>query len=377
MLLDKEIKKIIIHPPQEFSQSSYIITGICEFCKENKIELEYSKDLNPKTGRLIFIDHELLKSTRSSFPKLICVDVILNNSKKIRIGFDLYDLASHFSLYALEHCDFIFKRNYENQYIKQLSNLHQMKIHSLELTFRVYHKLKINKDIFLSSLLQNIKANLKYDRNIFNRLINTCKNLNNQVESIKNQRIISQYEEYERGTENTILFQTRVFPNENSLDTQQIHADRNRIIKLLRKDFPDQFKGGFIPSALAKEKYGDALTNVPSEPTEYLKAVKASKIVIYTRGLANSPAWKMAEYLSQGKVIIAERLTAELPQPLKHGKEVLFFDTDDELVNQIKLVLDDPELQERLSNNARRYFEEHVHPVKTIERIFSFTLQHA
>jgi glycosyltransferase involved in cell wall biosynthesis len=203
------------------------------------------------------------------------------------------------------------------------------------------------------------------------------KKLKEQVKSIKGQRLIENYESYEKGTENSILFQTRVFPNEYSKDTQHIHSDRYRLIKLLKKEFPNHFKGGFIASRLAKERYSDALTNVPSEPQAYLKAVKAAKIVIYTRGLANSPAWKMAEYLSQGKVIIAEPLTAELPVPLEHGKEVLFFKTDQELVSHIKLVLEDKKLQEHLSRNARLYFEQHVHPLKTIERIFSFTLQHA
>ena len=116
---------------------------------------------------------------------------------------------------------------------------------------------------------------------------------------------------------------------------------------------------------------------MPTQPSEYLKAVKNSKIVIYTRGLANSPAWKMAEYLSQGKIIMAERLTTELPVPLEHEKEVLFFDTDDELVENIKKVMEDRNLQNTLSQNARAYFEEHVHPVKTIERIISITLQNA
>ena len=371
MPLNRKIKKIIIYPPQEFSQSSFILTGVHLYCQQHSIPLKYSLGFTIKKGKLVLNNNKQVKLLNSSYPKLTYVDIVLHNSKKIRVGFDLYDIASHFSLYALEYCDIIFKRSYENRYVAQLNDLKQKKIYSLGLTFRVYYKLKINKKVFLSSLFQN----LKYDRYLFKRLISTFQNLTNQVESIKNQRLISQYEHFESGMENSILFQTRAFPSENSLDIQQIHADRYRIIKCLRQEFPHQFKGGFVPSPIANEKYGDALTNVPSQPSAYLKAVKESKIVIYTRGLANSPAWKMAEYLSQGKIIIAERLTTDLPFPLEHGKELLFFDTDDELVKNIRKVMRDKNLQNTLSQNARAYFEKYVHPEKTLERIISTTLR--
>lgn len=102
--------------------------------------------------------------------------------------------------------------------------------------------------------------------------------------------------------------------------------------------------------------------------------MKKAKIVIYTRGLANSPAWKMAEYLSQAKVIIAEPLTAELPEPLTDGKELLYFNNDAELIEKINLVLTDDKLAQHLSKNAHLYFEEHVHPVQNTKRILELML---
>ena len=105
--------------------------------------------------------------------------------------------------------------------------------------------------------------------------------------------------------------------------------------------------------------------------------MKQAGIVIYTRGLANSPAWKLPEYLSQGKVIIAEPLTAELPEPLVHGEHLLYFNTDDELIHHIKTVLKDKALFHKLSANARRYFEDYVHPAKNIKRILDFMIINA
>jgi glycosyltransferase involved in cell wall biosynthesis len=150
-----------------------------------------------------------------------------------------------------------------------------------------------------------------------------------------------------------------------------IHQQRYHIIKLLRKEFPDKFKGGFIKSEFFLDKFKDAISNVPSDPESYLDVLKSAKIVIYTRGLANSPAWKMPEYLSQGKIIIAEPLTIELPVSLEHGTHLLYFHSDEELITNIKSVLSNSILAEKLSKNAQAYFETHVSPEKNVKRILA------
>lgn len=122
--------------------------------------------------------------------------------------------------------------------------------------------------------------------------------------------------------------------------------------------------------------YSDAITNITSDPVSYLNAVKESSIVIYTRGLKNSPAWKMAEYCSQGKIIIAERLTAELPDELIDGKHVLFFDGYEELVEKINLVLKSKRLRDTLSFNAREYYLNTIHPRQNVRRILKIMRCH-
>ncbi len=168
---------------------------------------------------------------------------------------------------------------------------------------------------FLGLFLTNLRLNLNGDRYFFKRIFKTYNAQKEHWQFINTSRNITRFENYEEATENSILFQTRCFLHENDVDVKQIHQQRYHLIKLLRKHFPDRFMGGFVPSKVATEKYGDALTNVPTAPEEYLDAMKKAKIVIYTRGLANSPAWKMAEYLSQGKVIIAEPLTRNYQFP--------------------------------------------------------------
>ncbi|WP_343763113.1 glycosyltransferase [Gangjinia marincola] len=294
----------------------------------------------------------------------------LQTGKCVKFATDLYDFSDSFSAFALEHCDIIFKRNFEQAHVDELPQQYRRKIKKLGLTFGVHSHEKYDQRKFKWGMyLSNLNVNLKFDREFVSRLARTVRLQKKHWDFIQKGRYIEQFETYHRSSENTIMFQTRCFPIDEQKDVQEIHEQRYRITKLLRKTFPDNFKGGFIPSPLALKKFPDAISNVPSEPLEYIAALKNARIVIYTRGLAKSPAWKMAEYLSQGKVIIAERLTAELPVPLQNEKEVLFFDSDEELIHQIYRVLKDEQLADALSNNARMYFENYIHPKKSVRRI--------
>jgi hypothetical protein len=186
--------------------------------------------------------------------------------------------------------------------------------------------------------------------------------------------VFESYKETTTFSNNDVLFQTRCFPYEDHQDVLEIHQQRARIIQNLRKEFGQNFKGGIIPSPLALQNYPAVISDIPSDPTSYLNAVKQSRFVIYTRGLANSPAWKLAEYLSQGKVIIGERVTAELPIPLTHRKEVLFFDRESEIPALIREVQQNEALATALSQNARNYFEQYVHPKQNMKRILTFLM---
>lgn len=367
---------VIIHTPQELNHSSYIQTGLFELEKRGMIKVEVQLYIKKNKGTYTVDQKGDTTSSSRPHPKTSFYTLIdRSTNKRISFATDLYDFAEHFSEPALQYCDYYFKRNYENKTISFLSKNTSAKILPLGLSFRVTTDHLLGKTKFrMGVLLSNIILNIKFDRQIFNRLINALKNSIHHIRKAEDNRNIARYEVFDNSSADTIMFQTRCFPHENSADVKQIHQQRYHIIQLLRQHFPDTFMGGFVPSRVANKNYSDALTNVPTTPEKYLDAMKKAKIVIYTRGLANSPAWKMAEYLSQGKVIIAEPLTAELPVPLTEGKELLYFQNDKELIEKIKIALEDKALAARLSKNARAYFETHVHPVQNTKRILELML---
>jgi|GEM_PF-1355755 len=368
---------VIIHTPQELNHSSYMQTGLFELAHAGLINVEVKISIRKNRGAFSIDKNGNVLVDNRAFPKASYYKLIDSSThKKISFATDLYDNASDFSKYALEHCDFYFKRNYESFSAEIINKKYFNKVMPLGLTFRVETSLLTSrKKIEWGVLGSNLRLNFKLDRRLLNRLKDHFDKASRHIHDSRDNRDIKRFEDYERTlTDNTILFQTRCFLHEKDKDVKQIHQQRYRLIKLLRREFPQRFLGGFMSSKIVNELYSDALTNVPSAPEEYLNAVKKAGIVIYTRGLVNSPAWKMAEYLSQGKVIIAEPLTAELPVPLVDGKELLYFHTDEELIDKIKLVSEDKALAASLSKNARAYFEKHVHPVQNVKRILELML---
>ena len=366
---------VVIYTPQELNHASYIQTGLYELENLGFIELQVKLITALHTGRLV-VDDNKVKKTKQANPKTSYYKLINQQTKKeILFATDLYDFANQFSDHALQHCDFVFKRSFEKRYVEKLPASHQNKLHKLGMSFGVRSDYSRNKTLFCTGLfLTNLRLKVKVNRLFFKELIKTYKALLQHWKFINSTRQLHRFEVYNNPKKESVFFQTRCFLHERDTDVKQIHVQRYSLIKLLRAKFPKLFLGGFVSSKIAELNYKDAITNVPSEPELYLDALKDAKIVIYTRGLANSPAWKMAEYCSQAKVIIAERLTTDLPVPLVHGKEVLFFDTDEELVANIKRVLSDKNLAENLSKNARAYFEEHIHPAQNVKRILEFMM---
>ncbi|MFD2550395.1 glycosyltransferase [Bizionia sediminis] len=367
---------IVLYTPQELNHASNIQTGLFELEKLKVLNTKIVLSITGRRGRLVVGDDEVIR-THQANPKVSFYELIIHASgARISFACDLYDHANQFSEYAFNHCDFVFKRSYETKYVNKLPKAFQSKLYKLGLCFGVRSKFKTQSmsTFYKGLILSNLKLNIKPDRLLFKRLVHTYKAQLKHWNFILTARNLERFEDYTKPSNATVFFQTRCFTNENDIDVLQIHQQRYHIIKLLRQAFPYQFQGGFIKSPIAMEKYYDAISDVPAEPELYLNALKQAKIVIYTRGLANSTAWKMAEYLSQGKVIIAEKLTTDLPVPLVHGQELLYFETDEELLAAITLVLEDDVLADMLSKKARAYFETHVHPVKNVKRILELML---
>lgn len=80
---------------------------------------------------------------------------------------------------------------------------------------------------------------------------------------------------------------------------------------------------------------------------------------------------KIVEGLALGKVIISTSIGAE-GIPVTHGENILIADSPKEFADVIKLLIDNKELKEKISLNARKFIEEKFDNTKLISELIHF-----
>lgn len=364
--------KVTIYTPAELAQSSYVHTGLFELQKENylkcKVKLRLKKDLGTlhiKNGK---IDYSKRPQPKTSF-----YDIKKENKKIVKIAIDLYDDPSKFSIPALKKCDYIFKRNFQKKYIEKLPKKYSKKIFSFGLTAPCITKYRHSTlKIYIGLITYLFLVNIKFDRLFFSRFVTVFNSFKSNYLFNKKNRDIETLRSVHPSTKNHVLFQTRCFENISSLDVNKINYERNKIISLLKNELKLKFKGGFTKSKFANKYYKHNISKISSDPSLYFNELNASQIVVYTKGLLTSPAWKMAEYLSKGKVILAERLLTDLPFKLENNKHLLYFNNSKDCAKKAKEILSNHRTIEKLSKNSRDYYNKYVDPPRNIKRIIEF-----
>jgi len=350
-------------------------TGLFELENMGLLHCHVKVTLSKKLGRISTESDSLLISNhpqqKTSYYKLI------DHSLKREYSFatDLYDISHFFSRYALENCDFVFKRNYISKDINCLGSVYQNKIHPMGLTLGILSsKRKFWNLLKFAHFFATLNLQLKFDRNLFRRVDRVIRTTKRHREYVTRGRALSTLEAMPQTTELNVFYQVRCFPQIEDEDVKKIHRERSTLIKLLKKELGNDFLGGMVPGEVANRHYKDCLTSLPTDPVSYVAQIKKSAICIYTKGLQNSPARKLPEYLSQGKCIVAERFNTELPVPLENGKNIMFYDSPEQCIEICKTLLNDSEKVQNLSKNARAYFEKYIHPTQNTKRILELML---
>jgi hypothetical protein len=370
MIEINEIRNITLFSLLDLNHSSYLLTSLQEFSSLHNIN--YNIEFNPfsKKGRVEICNQDL-KQTTHSFPKVVFVRLNFRNGSNKLLAFDFHDSNVFFSKEALEKADFYFKRTYTEKEVRQISEKYAKRILSMGIPFmlrpdKILHFNKLKNLHFIHSL----KCNLKFDREIFKNFTTIIKRHMLQWQSFVKTRKLSEFENLIKAKELTsVFYQKRFFPNERNEDTQLVHQQRIAIVRLLKKDFQKYFVGGIKEDKNLPEKFKDCASSIEGSQNQFLKAMQECGICIYTRGLGNSIGWTLPEFMSQGKAIIAEKQKVIFPQPLIHGKHLLYFDTFEELNDMIQQLIDQPELVKELSKESRSYYDEFISPKVFLENI--------
>jgi hypothetical protein len=350
----------------ELYWSSYLYCGIFQLVEEGFARLNFRLNL-PRPSTEILATELRVTDLHSGVAKLL--------------AFDWRDNPDVFCPNALARCDVYFKRNFIPEIARTACPVDLLhRVHPLGLSFAV--RGAVERPLWVR-LIGGICAR---EDPIWERSARrTVSNL--YVRLVKTPRSVASFlteGDFEGigpvGADTKILFQTRGYdPGSGPYrdDTRAVMEERAEYIRSLRAAFGAHFVGGFAPSPHVVAHYPDCVSGEATSQPSYVQLMRSCAICVYTRGLRDSPAFKLAEYLAAGRCIVAEEPKTRLPVSLRHGAEVLLFRSKEELISHCGLLLGNPELRLRLSRGARRYYEEEVRPRtrvrKWIEEAFKVT----
>jgi len=285
----------------------------------------------------------------------------VTRGRRLRVAFDFHDKSFIFSTHALETADIVFKRSYYKPDIERLPSHQQIKILPMDPVFvcRVAR-------IPILSLLPKISLEMAKRRNL-----RWTRELLGNFRTLRHLTPVSQFEHPpELPLPGRILFQTRAWEDDDVTDSvtsaREINEQRAAIIRVLRKEFPVEFVGGFIPTKTSVSRYPDLVTRESSKREAYAGLLHSCIIQIYSIGLHHSIAWKLAEYLASSGCIVAEPIRNEMRHPLVEGVNYLGFSSLEGCVEACRELLRDPDRMQKMREENWAYYCRHVRPTGQI-----------
>jgi hypothetical protein len=293
---------------------------------------------------------------RSSYPRVVRLKVERGDTRR-DVAIDLSDQRDLFHGPDLAECDFYFKRSFEPVAVEPLGP---------ELARKVLPFGLNNPAASQRTALRMLSARARTGRNLAELATDA-----RQLFALPAPAAFECAQE--RPAEPLILFQTRLWPD-TSPKIASITAERVELIRALREGLGRRFIGGAIPDAFARARFPDLVTRHPARMRSWPAVVRRCLIAVYSRGLHDSIAFKMSEYLAAGRCIVAQPSDLTLPQTLMSGRNFLPFESPDQCVAQCERLLADPSLQTEMRRNNGDYYRSQVEPAAHLQRIVDLSL---
>ncbi len=173
--------------------------------------------------------------------------------------------------------------------------------------------------------------------------------------------------------EEVVVFQPRLWEQSELIGecAETINEQRVAVVRALRRAFGSRFRGGLVPTSLAKRRYPDLVSEI--HPRSYVPTMRRSLIGVYTRGLHHSTASKLGEYLAASLCVVAEPIRNAAASPLQVGHHYLSYSDPDGCVEACARILEDSKLQESMRAATHQYYVQNVEPaahlLQCIERV--------
>lgn len=295
----------------------------------------------------------------SKFPKFGIYDamaiIIEFENHKIKLCIDSND-RNEIIKHQLDWCDIYGKINFNedvfpenNSYkIKAIGPSFGIKIWNFTTTFiiAITNFIRFYKNIPLKKFfLSNYKA--QYERLPLNRYLIPL--------------------DIKKKPRNYIFFIGSIWKQEPK--TNEFRAN---FIKSCKKNKSIHFEGGFAPRSDGnKLTFQDIVLDNPYTLKQYLNKTKHSAVVFNTPAVNNCHGWKLGEFLAMGKAIISTPFYNKMPIDLEDNKNIIFLKSgeDADISKKLENIINNEELQLKLEQNSRNYFQEYLMPQKVIARL--------
>jgi len=340
---------VYLAPNHDLLHSLRLYTGLIELEGKGEIRLRFRRP-KPSEAILAKFDHAICATVHSS-----------QRNRSWLLGFDLSDHAFWSRSELLKACDFYFKRSFYRTDMASLPPDLAAKVLPFGLNFAAC-RLSTAR-VLPRILLGRFSRYLRSPRKAIRRL--------RQQTAIF--AVTPTPEAFEvtpsQPLEELILLQTRVYaPSDYNGDVWALNNERVALVRALRAQFGQRFQGGVVRDGFSLQHYGDSVTSLPSRPKDFISWSKRALIGIYTPGLYESVAFKLAEYLAGSKCILAPTLRNELPAPLVPGKHYLSFSTVEQCVSLCDELLSSPKRARELREAAWEYYAAEVQPAAQMRR---------
>ncbi len=335
--------KLYFGPRFDLYSGSKILTGLCGLAQRGVVELELGPDRFATDGG----PHVHLDVTAA----------VARSPRRVTV--DLSDHNRIFYPQALDACDVYFKRSYYAPEVERLPPPHGAKVVPYGMNFAC----------------TNRRARFLAARRVLSTALagwwsaprQAVRALASGARELRHIWLHASPDELQQGpevpVEPVVLFQTRVWPPEDSTDDlHRVNEARASLVRRLRAALGPSFRGGFVPWDFARRAYPDLVVQENYRQADYIRTSKRALVGIYTRGLHDSLAFKMPEYLASSKCVVAEPLRNALPAPLVAGRHYLEFRSEDECVAHCENLLTHPDVAAEMRRANHAYYRQWVEP---------------
>ncbi|MCL6474546.1 MAG: hypothetical protein K6U75_05785 [Firmicutes bacterium] len=332
-------------------RTSKIVTGLVELARQQKILLE------PRVGMTC---KETGRPQGHIFAWMVAER--LSDHQRLNIAIDLHDLSTLFYEEALRECDVYLKKSFYPPDVEKCAGDMGRKVipfgfnmpcSSTSSKLLVQHwLLRLYSRMFLRSP-QEALTHWRRKWGLYRTFLDgpTLKDFE-QTPDVP--------------VEPKVVFQTRVWSEkevgpDNHLAVNSLRVE---VMRRLRAELGDQFVGGLVPTAYAREHYPDVLSSAPARRQKFIRWSKRYLVGVYVRGLNYSYGFRFAEHLAASQCVVAHPEGFRNPAPVQpqEGVHYLPFATPEECVKQCKRVLDDTELAQAMRNANYQYYQQQVAP---------------